>query len=89
MSFVIGEDVRVVAARDAVLAGLKGKVVLETMHTLTISTEGKRKVILPKTGSALRLSDGRILIGDDLEGRLEDRIAAIGRPARRGAGRKR
>jgi RNase P/RNase MRP subunit p29 len=89
MSFVIGEDVRVAAARDAVLLGLKGKVVLETMHTFTIRIDGKRKVILPKKGSALQLSTGMILIGDDLEGRLEDRIAASGRPARRGGGRTR
>jgi len=87
MSFIIGEDVRVAAARDAVLLGLKGKVVLETMHTLVIKTDGKRKVILPKKGSALQLSSGTILIGDDLEGRLEDRIAASGRPTRQGAGR--
>jgi RNase P/RNase MRP subunit p29 len=86
MSFIIGEDVRVAAARDAVLLGLKGKVVLETMHTLTIRTEAKRKVTLPKKGSALRLTSGTILIGDDLEGRLEDRIAASARPTRRGAG---
>jgi RNase P/RNase MRP subunit p29 len=89
MSFIIGEDVRVAAARDAALLGLKGKVVLETMHTLTIRTDGKRKVMLPKMGSALQLSSGTILIGDDLEGRLEDRIAASGRPTRRGGGRTR
>jgi RNase P/RNase MRP subunit p29 len=84
MSFIIGEDVRVAAARDAVLLGLRGKVVMETMHTLTIKTDAKRKVVLPKTGSALELSTGTILIGDDLEGRLEDRIAIT-----RGTGRKR
>jgi RNase P/RNase MRP subunit p29 len=84
MSFIIGEDVRVVAARATPLVGLRGKVVLETMHTLTIRTGEKRKVVLPKTGSALQLPGGAILIGDDLEGRLEDRIAISGR---RGAGR--
>lgn len=89
MSFIVGQDVRVAAARDAVLLGLKGKVVLETMHTITIRTDGKRKVVLPKKGSALELSAGAILIGDDLEGRLEDRIAASGRPARRRAGQTR
>jgi RNase P/RNase MRP subunit p29 len=89
MSFIIGEDVRVAAARDAVLLGLKGKVVLETMHTLTIRTDTKRKVVLPKTGSALELSSGTIVIGDDLEGRLEDRIAITRGAARRGAERSR
>ncbi|HYR04571.1 MAG TPA: ribonuclease P protein subunit [Nitrososphaerales archaeon] len=89
MTFIIGEDVRVAAARDAVLLGLRGKVVLETMHTLTIRTDSKRKVTLPKDGSALQLSDGQIILGDDLKGRLEDRIAYIGRTARRGARRSR
>jgi RNase P/RNase MRP subunit p29 len=88
MSFIIGEDVRVAAARDAVLLGLKGKVVLETMKTLTIRTDSRRKVILPKAGSAFQLSDGEILLGDDIKGRLEDRIAIIGRPKRRGGRRK-
>jgi RNase P/RNase MRP subunit p29 len=87
MSFIIGEDVRVVAARGTPLVGLRGNVVLETMHTLTIRTAGKRNVVLPKMGSALELRSGTILIGDDLEGRLEDRIAISGRPGRRGAGR--
>ena len=87
MTFVIGEDVRVAAARDAVLLGLKGKVVLETMHTITIRTDANRKVMLPKAGSALQLNDGEILLGDELKGRLEDRIALLGRPARR-AGRR-
>lgn len=79
MSFIVGEDVRVAAARQAVLLGLRGKVVLETMHTITIKTEGEKKVVIPKTGSALELSSGKILLGDDLEGRLEDRISAGGR----------
>jgi RNase P/RNase MRP subunit p29 len=89
MTFIIGDDVRVAAARDAALLGLKGKVVLETMHTLTIRTVEKRNVMLPKAGSALELSGGEILLGDDLKGRLEDRIAGFGRPARRGARRTR
>jgi RNase P/RNase MRP subunit p29 len=87
MTFIVGEEVRVAAARDAVLVGLRGKVVLETMHTLTIKTDSRRKVVLPKAGSALQLSGGEILLGDDLKGRLEDRIALAGRPARRGARR--
>jgi RNase P/RNase MRP subunit p29 len=76
MIFLIGEDVRVAAAKNAVLLGLKGKVVLETMHTLTIRTDANRKVMLPKMGSALELSTGKIVLGDDVDGRLEDRIAA-------------
>jgi RNase P/RNase MRP subunit p29 len=87
MSFIIGEDVRIAGARDALLLGLKGKVVLESMHTLTLKT-AQSKVILPKIGTALELASGEILIGDDLEGRLEDRIAAA-RSTRRGERRRR
>lgn len=83
MTFIIGEDVRVAAARDVAFLGLKGKIVLETMNTLTLRTEGKRKLVLPKAGSALQLSDGTILLADDLKGRLEDRIAISGRLGRR------
>ena len=75
MTFIIGEDVRVAAARSTVLLGLKGKVVLETMNTITISTEARRQVTLPKSGSALELKGGKIVLGDDLAGRLEDRLA--------------
>ena len=89
MTLIIGEDVRVAGARDAAVLGLKGKVVLETMHTLTIRTAAKRTVVLPKAGSALELAGGEILLGDDLKGRLEDRIAAAARPGRRGARRTR
>ena len=84
MSFVIGEDVRVAAARDAGLLGLRGIVVLESMHTLTIRTGARKNIVLPKLGSALELSSGKILIGDDLEGRLEDRIAQGAKTPRRG-----
>ena len=76
MISLIGEDVRVAAARNSLLLGLKGKVVLETMNTLTISTEAKRKVVLPKSGTALELRGGEILLGDQIKGRLEDRIAS-------------
>jgi len=89
MSFIIGEDVRVAGARDSVLLGLRGKVVLETMHTLTIRAGENRKIVLPKIGTALRLADGTILLGDDLEGRLEDRIGATGRVARKRGRRSR
>ncbi len=88
MSLIVGEDVRVAASRDAVLLGLTGRIVLESMHTLTIRTENRRKVTMPKAGTALELTNGEILIGDELEGRLEDRIAAGGRLAGRGARRR-
>jgi len=89
MSFIIGEDVRVAGARNSVLLGIRGKVVLETMHTFTIRTGENRKVVLPKIGTALSLADGTILLGDDLEGRLEDRIAETGKVMRKQGRRSR
>lgn len=89
MTFIIGEDVRVAAARDSVLLGLKGRLVLETMNTLTIRTDAKRNIVLPKAGSALQLNSGEIILGDDLKGRLEDRIAVLGRPGRHSGRRSR
>lgn len=79
MTFIIGEDVRVAAARNSLLVGQKGKVVLETMHTLTLKVGTGKNLVLPKSGSALELSTGNLVIGDDLEGRLEDRLSASGR----------
>ncbi len=85
MTLIIGEDVRVAAARNAALLGLKGKVVLETMQTLTIRTPANRKVTLIKSGSALELAGGAIVLGDDLKGRLEDRLSMA---RQRGQGRQ-
>ena len=80
MRIIIGEDVRIAAARDVALLGRRGKVVMETMHTLTIRMNAdERKLVLPKRGSAVELATGEILLGDtDLRGRLEDRVAIIG-----------
>jgi RNase P/RNase MRP subunit p29 len=80
MRVIIGEDVRIAAARDVALLGRKGKVVMETMHTLTIRMNAdEHKLTLPKRGSAVELATGEILLGDtDLRGRLEDRVAIIG-----------
>ncbi|MDG6914734.1 MAG: ribonuclease P protein subunit [Nitrososphaerota archaeon] len=76
MISIIGEDVRLAASRGAMNLGLKGRIVLESMHTVTIRTADRRTVMVPKLGSAFELAGGRILLGDDLEGRLEDRMAA-------------
>ncbi len=90
MIFLIGEDVRVAASKNALLQGLAGKIVLETMHTVTIKTGVGRNVTLPKLGSALELSTGKIVLGDEIEGRLEDRIAGGSpRASARSGGRRR
>jgi len=89
MTLIIGEDVRVAAARDSVLLGLKGKVVMETMNTFTIKTDAKRNVTIPKLGSALELSSGQVVLGEDVKGRLEDRVGVSAGTRTRGARRTR
>ncbi len=75
---IMGEDVRVATAKNMLLMGLKGKVVLETMRTVTIKTDAGRKLMLPKKGTAFELlSSGRVVIGDEIEGRPEERIAGV------------
>lgn len=78
---LLGEKVEVVAARDRTLVGLKGTVVLESMHTITLESaklnQERRLLVMAKRGTAMRtLGASKIVIlGDELEGRLEDRIA--------------
>jgi len=83
MSIIIGQEVRVAGSQGGVRLGLAGRVVLETMNTITIRTEDGRNLMLPKAGTALELSSGKILLGEDIIGRLEDRISARARPGRR------
>ena len=73
MIFLLGEDVRVAAAKDSLMIGVRGKVVIETMHTITVATD-QRKVTLPKLGTAFELAGGKVVLGEDLEGRVEDRL---------------
>jgi len=73
MIFLLGEDVRVAAAKNPLVVGFKGRVTIETMHTITLAS-AQRRVTLPKVGTVLELASGKVVIGDDLEGRPEDRI---------------
>jgi RNase P/RNase MRP subunit p29 len=73
MIFLLGEDVKVAAAKNPLMIGFKGRVAIETMHTITLAS-AQRKVILPKAGTVLELASGKVVLGDELEGRLEDRI---------------
>jgi RNase P/RNase MRP subunit p29 len=73
---IVGEDVTVVSSRDPGLRGRSGKVLLETANTLLLDTPGRRSTV-PKAGSAFSLnSTGSVLTGDELKGRLEDRLGA-------------
>jgi len=78
MIFLLGEDVRVAAAKDPLTVGFSGRVAIETMHTITVAS-AQRRVVLPKVGTVLELASGKVVIGDELEGRLEDRLLGGGK----------
>ncbi len=72
---LIGKKVAVLQCSDKGIVGTKGIFALETMKTITI-VSGSSKRTLPKVGTVLQLQDGgRVVVGDDLAGRLEDRLA--------------
>jgi RNase P/RNase MRP subunit p29 len=71
---IIGHFVRVVDASDPTIAGRSGEVVLETAKTLLLTTSGEN-ITIQKKGTVLLLADSNsIVTGDDVMGRLEDRL---------------
>jgi RNase P/RNase MRP subunit p29 len=77
MNPVLGNEVTVVAARDAGTVGVRGVLALETAHMLKIlALRGRHVTSIPKMGTALRDEQtGRIIICDEMYSRLEERIA--------------
>lgn len=72
---LIGQRVAVLQCSDKGIVGAKGIFALETMKTITI-VWGTSKRTVPKVGTVLQLQEsGRVIIGDELSGRLEDRLA--------------
>ncbi len=72
---LIGQRIAVLQCSDPGLIGKKGTFAIESMKTITI-VSGSSKLMLPKVGTVLQLQDGgRIIVGDELVGRLEDRLA--------------
>lgn len=72
---LIGHRIVVLQCSDPGLIGRKGTLALETMKTITIVSGGS-KLMLPKVGTVLQLQDGgRLVVGDEMVGRLEDRLA--------------
>lgn len=72
---LIGQKIAVLQCSDPGLIGKKGTFAIESMKTITI-VSGSSKLMLPKVGTVLQLQDGgRIIVGDELVGRLEDRLA--------------
>jgi len=73
---IIGEDVAVLQAKDPTKPGRKGKAVLETANTVVLLSE-KGKLTVEKKGTVFLLSpSGRVAAGEDIAGRLEDRLRA-------------
>ncbi|MDV3277633.1 MAG: ribonuclease P protein subunit [Nitrososphaerales archaeon] len=71
---VVGQEVTVMDSSDNSMRGRRGEVVLETANTLLLRSSGKT-VKLAKAGSVLLLEKtGQLVTGDDLAGRLEDRL---------------
>lgn len=72
---LIGQRIAVLQCSDPGIIGKKGTFAIESMKTITI-VSGSSKLMLPKVGTVLQLQEGgRIIVGDELVGRLEDRLA--------------
>lgn len=72
---LIGQKIAVLQCSDPGIIGKKGTFAIESMKTITI-VSGSSKLMLPKVGTVLQLQEGgRIIVGDELVGRLEDRLA--------------
>ncbi len=72
---LIGQRVAVLQCPDKGVVGTRGIFALETMKTITI-VSGRSKRTMPKVGTVLQLQDsGDLVVGDELVGRLEDRLA--------------
>ncbi|MGA2665987.1 MAG: ribonuclease P protein subunit [Nitrososphaerales archaeon] len=72
---VLGAEVAIVKCSNPLMVGVRGTVVLESMRMLTIATT-RKKVEVAKVGTVLQLKEtGRLVIADEMSGRLEDRLA--------------
>jgi RNase P/RNase MRP subunit p29 len=71
---VIGQVLKIISSTDPTKVGRKGKVLLESAATLVIDSGGKT-IRVEKLGLAFQLLDsGRVLTGEDVAGRLQDRL---------------
>jgi RNase P/RNase MRP subunit p29 len=71
---IVGTRAVIVDSKDKTKLGRKGEIVLETANTLLLKT-ADRTITVEKAGTVLQLeSDDEPLLGDDILGRLEDRI---------------
>lgn len=72
---IIGRKIAIVQASDPSVIGVKGIFALESMKTITILS-GSHKRVVPKLGTVLQIQDsGKLIIGNEMAGRIEDRLA--------------
>ena len=71
----IGRKVKILVATDPTQVGLSGELVLERSKTLLLESHGRRLTI-QKSGTVIELAGGgEIITGEEILGRLEERIA--------------
>ncbi len=74
---LIGRRVKILVATDPNQVGLSGELVLERSKTLLLESHGRRLTI-QKLGTVIELAGkgrGEVIRGDDILGRVEERIA--------------
>jgi len=72
---LIGRTVKILVATDPTQVGLSGELVLERSKTLLLESHGRRLTI-QKLGTVIELgARGEVIRGDDVLGRVEERIA--------------
>ena len=72
---LIGRTVKILVATDPTQVGLSGELLLERSKTLLLESHGRRLTI-QKLGTVIELgARGEVIRGDDVLGRVEERIA--------------
>jgi RNase P/RNase MRP subunit p29 len=72
---ILGMDVTIVQCSNPSMVAVRGTVVLESMRMITI-VSGTKKLAIAKTGTALQLREtGKVVIADEMNGRIEDRLS--------------
>lgn len=71
---LIGEEVEIVASTNHSQLGMKGKIVDETKSTLRMRVAGVTKTVLKQTVTLKLTRNNRVIPGEMLTKRSEDRV---------------
>ncbi len=71
---LIGQMIEIVHASNKQLEGLQGKIVDETKSTIALEHAGKTKILLKKAITFRLRASGRVLKGNELIRKPEERI---------------